>query len=160
MDYDYEPDIDAPDTPPETEDPSALDEDPVAIDDEEPESPQENDSEMQVQDSADLNTEGNDVGPNSEADAPMKAADKVEKITQLPLSKMKQIMKLDPEVSLVSQEAAFLITKATELFINFTAKECYSFTLSKKKKTVMIQDLNSAVDSDGPLFFLQGCLEN
>jgi len=39
--------------------------------------------------------------------------EKSEKILRLPFSRVKHIMKIDPDVHLASQEAVFLITKST-----------------------------------------------
>lgn len=36
-----------------------------------------------------------------------------EKLVQLPLGRIKTIIKMDPEVNMVNQEAVFLITKST-----------------------------------------------
>ena len=38
---------------------------------------------------------------------------KVEKLVRLPLTRIKHIVKMDPDVNLCSQEALFLITKTT-----------------------------------------------
>ena len=42
--------------------------------------------------------------------------EKTEKLLRLPLARIKHIVKTDPDVQNVSQEAAFLIGKATVLF--------------------------------------------
>lgn len=39
--------------------------------------------------------------------------EKVERLSKLPLARIKYIMKTDPDVNLASQEAVFLISKAT-----------------------------------------------
>ena len=39
-----------------------------------------------------------------------------EKLIQLPLGRVRNIVKIDPEVNLVNQEAIFLITKSTVSF--------------------------------------------
>jgi DNA polymerase epsilon subunit 4 len=67
-------------------------------------------------------TEGS-VVDTSKADSPGKDVEraqeeneheeKSEKILKLPLSRVKHIMKMDPDVHLASQEAVFLITKST-----------------------------------------------
>lgn len=40
-------------------------------------------------------------------------SEKTERLVRLPLSRVKNIMKTDPDVTLSSQDAVFLITKAT-----------------------------------------------
>lgn len=89
--------------------------------------------------------------------------EKGEKLTRLPLSRVRNIMKLDPDVSMASQEAVFLIAKATvhfrfvnqvrscllyrptplfqELFLTALTKEAYTFTKQSKKKTMQKKDI-------------------
>jgi DNA polymerase epsilon subunit 4 len=80
------------------------------------------------------------------------------KLVQLPLARIKNIIKLDPDISLVSSEALFAITKATELFIESLAKESYIHTSQAKKKTVQKKDIDSAIMSVDSLIFLDGAL--
>jgi len=54
---------------------------------------------------------GNDV--ESAQDESEQEEEKPEKILRLPFSRVKHIMKIDPDVHLASQEAVFLITKST-----------------------------------------------
>lgn len=44
-----------------------------------------------------------------------------EKLLRLPISRIKKLMKTDPDVCLASREAVFLITKATVLSILLTS---------------------------------------
>lgn len=55
-----------------------------------------------------LDTEVTDILSVQEIDKPT-----TEKLHRLPLARVKTLMKLDPDVHLASQEATFLITKAT-----------------------------------------------
>lgn len=59
-----------------------------------------------------------------------------ERLTNLPIAKIKHIIKLDPDVKLVNAEAVFLITKTTELFIKSLAKEAFGYAAQNKKKTI------------------------
>lgn len=54
---------------------------------------------------------GNDA--ESAQDESEQEEEKSEKILRLPFSRVKHIMKIDPDVHLASQEAVFLITKST-----------------------------------------------
>ena len=81
-----------------------------------------------------------------------------EKLVKLPLGRIKTIIKMDPEVNMVNQEAVFLITKSTELFIDALAKESYKYTAQMKKKTVHKRDIESAIDNIDALVFLEGML--
>ncbi|OQR75672.1 DNA polymerase epsilon subunit 4-like [Tropilaelaps mercedesae] len=82
-----------------------------------------------------------------------------EKLLKLPLAKIRTIMKLDPDLNGASQEAVFLVAKATELFIDALAKETCNFTQQNKKKMLQKKDVESAVDSVEAFSFLEGCLE-
>jgi hypothetical protein len=54
---------------------------------------------------------GNDI--ESAQDESEQEEEKSEKVLRLPFSRVKHIMKIDPDVNLASQEAVFLITKST-----------------------------------------------
>ncbi|XP_020619391.1 chromatin accessibility complex protein 1-like isoform X2 [Orbicella faveolata] len=43
------------------------------------------------------------------------------KLTQLPVARIKTIMKSSPDLPSFSQDSVFLITKATELFVDYLA---------------------------------------
>lgn len=78
------------------------------------------------------------------------------KVSRLPLVRIKHIMKLDPDVSLISQEAIFLVTMATHLFIEHLSRESYSHTVQQKKKTIQKNDVEMAINSIESLIFLEG----
>ncbi|XP_072758083.1 DNA polymerase epsilon subunit 4 [Anoplolepis gracilipes] len=82
-----------------------------------------------------------------------------EKLVRLPLGRIKTIIKMDPDVTLVNQEAVFLTAKSVELFIDSLAKEAYKYTAQAKKKTVQKRDVESAIDNVDALVFLEGMLE-
>lgn len=68
-----------------------------------------------------------------------------DRITHLPIAKIKHIIKLDPEGKLVNAEALFLITLSTELFIKSLAKESYQFAAQNKKKTITKSHVDHAL---------------
>ncbi|KOX71941.1 DNA polymerase epsilon subunit 4 [Melipona quadrifasciata] len=82
-----------------------------------------------------------------------------EKLVKLPLGRIKTIIKLDPEVTMVNQEAVFLITKSTELFIDSLVKESYKYTAQMKKKTIQKRDVESAINNVDALAFLEGMID-
>ncbi|PSN45523.1 hypothetical protein C0J52_13177 [Blattella germanica] len=86
--------------------------------------------------------------------------EKSEKMLRLPISRVRSIMKMDPEVHIAGQEAVFLITKATELFLESLAKESYRHTAQGKRKTLQKKDIDNAIESADCLSFLEGVLEN
>ncbi|XP_078279876.1 DNA polymerase epsilon subunit 4 [Rhinoraja longicauda] len=81
------------------------------------------------------------------------------KLLRLPLSRIKGLIKADPEVTLASQEAVFAIGKATELFVEVIAKDAYIFAVQAKRKTIQRKDLDNAVDAADEFAFLEGTLE-
>ncbi|XP_037557338.1 DNA polymerase epsilon subunit 4-like [Dermacentor silvarum] len=86
-------------------------------------------------------------------------AEKGEKLCRFPLSRVKTIMKLDPDVVLASQEAVFLVSKATEMFVAALAKEAYTYTRQAKKKTIQKKDVESSVEAVEAFAFLEGTLD-
>ncbi|XP_011495886.1 PREDICTED: DNA polymerase epsilon subunit 4 [Ceratosolen solmsi marchali] len=78
------------------------------------------------------------------------------KLTKLPIGRIRTIVKTDPDINFINQEAIFLITKATELFIDSLAKESYKYTYQSKKKTLQKHDVQSAIDNVDALMFLDG----
>lgn len=100
---------------------------------------------------------GKDV--ESPQDESEQEEEKSEKVLRLPFSRVKHIMKIDPDVHLASQEAVFLITKSTELFIESLAKEAYRYTAQGKRRTLQKKDIDSAIESADCLAFLEGVLD-
>ncbi|EFA12164.1 DNA polymerase epsilon subunit 4-like Protein [Tribolium castaneum] len=81
------------------------------------------------------------------------------KLVKLPLARIKHIMKMDPDCNLVSQDALFLVTKSTEMFLEHLAKESGKFMGMGKRKTVQKRDVDAAIDNIPSLCFLDGALE-
>ncbi|KAJ3626236.1 hypothetical protein MTP99_016751 [Tenebrio molitor] len=81
------------------------------------------------------------------------------KFVKLPLTRVKHIMKMDPACSLISQDALFLVTKSTEMFLEHLAKESAKFMGMGKRKTVQKRDVDAAIDNVPSLCFLDGALE-
>ena len=79
--------------------------------------------------------------------------------TQLPLARVKLIIKTDPDTTLASQEAVLLVTKATELFISHLARQAHQFTLQGKRKTLQRRDIDACLPLRDELFFLEGALD-
>ena len=99
-----------------------------------------------------------DTGEADEAEerSPTKEA----KLFRFPQGRIKQIMKLDPEVNMVNGEAIFLVNKAVEEFIQCLAVESYHNTASSKKKTIMKDHVLTAIESNDELAFLDGAMED
>lgn len=82
----------------------------------------------------------------------------VSKLINLPLGRVKNIMKLDPDVRLMSAESIFVIAKATELFIESLTKECMVHK-DPKKKTIQKRDVDQVFASADALMFLEGAMD-
>ncbi|CAH2229152.1 DNA polymerase epsilon subunit 4 [Pararge aegeria] len=110
-----------------------------------------------VQDSEILNSEDQ----VAERKLVIQGANKPEvlRTTKLPLARIKNIMKLDPDVSVVNAEAVFLVTKATELFLETIAKETYTYTAQQKRKTIAKKDLDVVINKVDCLCFLEGAMD-
>ncbi|XP_063702186.1 DNA polymerase epsilon subunit 4 [Culicoides brevitarsis] len=80
------------------------------------------------------------------------------KLINLPLGRVKNIMKLDPDVRLMSGEAIFVVAKATELFIEALTKECMAHK-DPKKKTIQKRDFDQVLASADALQFLEGAMD-
>ncbi|XP_055529449.1 DNA polymerase epsilon subunit 4 [Wyeomyia smithii] len=80
------------------------------------------------------------------------------RLVNFPLSKVKQIMKFDPEVHIISAEAVFLTTRAAEFFVQTLIKEAYSHATAAKKKTINKRDVESTIESVDTLMFLEGMM--
>ena len=78
------------------------------------------------------------------------------KHVQLPLTRVRMMIKSDPDVSIVGQEALMVITKATEMFIAYVTRECYTQTLQAKRKTIQKRDLDACIPLRDELAFLEG----
>ncbi|KAG8212756.1 hypothetical protein J437_LFUL019706 [Ladona fulva] len=86
-------------------------------------------------------------------------SDKSEHLARLPISRVRHIMKLDPDVNMATQEAVYLVCKATELFIESLARESCSFTVQSKKKTIQRRDIDASIGAVEALSFLDGALD-
>ncbi|KAI4897211.1 hypothetical protein NFI96_015918 [Prochilodus magdalenae] len=65
------------------------------------------------------------------------------------MSRVKLIMKSSPDVSCINQEALFLTTKATELFVQHLAVSSYNNGSGKDTNTLSYTDLaNTAEDTE------------
>ncbi|KAL1892209.1 hypothetical protein Sste5346_007165 [Sporothrix stenoceras] len=77
--------------------------------------------------------------------------------TQLPLSRVRKIIALDPDVAICSSNAAFVITLATELFIQYLSSEAENMVKldRKPRRNVQYRDLANAVNRVDRLEFLE-----
>ena len=86
--------------------------------------------------------------------------EKVTKLFRFPLGTIKKLVKLDEDVHMASQDAVFIISKASELFIETLSTEAFSFTSKNKKKTIQKNDVDTAIETTEALAFLDGAMED
>lgn len=108
---------------------------------------------------SDLEISVDDSEPFTNVTPPQPEKEQPKKLLQLPLSRVKSIMKLDPENGKISQDSVFLVTKAAELFLQYLGREAAKYTVQSKRKTVQRRDINTVIDSVPQLCFLEGALE-
>ncbi|KAL1023088.1 hypothetical protein UPYG_G00036270 [Umbra pygmaea] len=82
------------------------------------------------------------------------------RLAKLPLSRIRALMKADPDVSLASQESVFIIAKATELFVEMIAKDALVYAQQGKRKTLQRKDLDNAIEAIDEFAFLEGTLDS
>ncbi|XP_031551126.1 DNA polymerase epsilon subunit 4-like [Actinia tenebrosa] len=85
--------------------------------------------------------------------------DKPSKLTQFPQTRVRNMMKLDPDLQLANKEAVFVVTRAAEMFVEYFAKEAYKKTVLGKRKTIQKKDLDATVEENEQIAFLEGILE-
>ena len=98
--------------------------------------------------------------PDETEEGDEKTPTKGPKLFRFPQGRIKQIMKLDPEVNMVNGEAIYLVNKAVEEFIQCLAVESYHHTASSKKKTISKEHVLTAIESNDELAFLDGAMDD
>ncbi|OIT37108.1 PREDICTED: nuclear transcription factor Y subunit C-2-like [Nicotiana attenuata] len=69
---------------------------------------------------------------------------------QIPLGRVKKIMKLDQDINKVNAEALHLIASSTELFLEVLTEKSAQVALEKKRKTIKLEHLRVAVKRHQP----------
>ncbi|KAI8874020.1 histone-fold-containing protein [Ramicandelaber brevisporus] len=73
---------------------------------------------------------------------------------EFPLARVRKIMKADPEVNIISQDASFLIARAAELFVGALGRQAARQTAMAKRRTLQHKDVAKAVAQINQLEFL------
>ena len=72
----------------------------------------------------------------------------------IPFRQVKRTMKLDQDIGTVQNEAAMLVTHATEMFLKKFALESYELAKKKGRNTIKYEDVAEARARNGALSFL------
>jgi len=80
-------------------------------------------------------------------------------INRFPITRIRIIMKMDPELTIASQESVFLISRAAELFVQYQAQQAYKRTKQSKRKTVQKKDIDAAINDLDCMAFLEGAID-
>ncbi|EGR47885.1 uncharacterized protein TRIREDRAFT_62979 [Trichoderma reesei QM6a] len=77
--------------------------------------------------------------------------------TQLPLSRVKKIISQDPDVQMCSNNAAFVITLAAEMFIQHLTEEAHTQAKLERKprRNIQYKDVANAISHRDHLEFLE-----
>jgi len=76
------------------------------------------------------------------------------KVQELPLARIKKIMKMEEEVVMISAEAPMLFAKAAQLFINELTLRSWIHTEENKRRTLQRQDIATAISKFDQFDFL------
>ncbi|EFC35693.1 predicted protein [Naegleria gruberi] len=79
----------------------------------------------------------------------------IRQIVDMPVARVRRIMKSDADVRTISQEAVVLVSKAAEKLIEHLARESLKNTIRDNRKTVNYNDLSEAVKSQDYFDFLE-----
>ncbi|XP_037651190.1 chromatin accessibility complex protein 1 [Sebastes umbrosus] len=80
------------------------------------------------------------------------------KTISLPISRVRLIMKSSPDVSSINQDALFLTTKATELFVQHLTLASFNNGSGKETNSLSYSDLASTAEGTDTFHFLTDIL--
>ncbi|XP_017276039.1 chromatin accessibility complex protein 1 [Kryptolebias marmoratus] len=80
------------------------------------------------------------------------------KTISLPISRVRLIMKSSPDVSSINQDALFLTTKATELFVQHLALTSFNKSSGRETNTLDYSDLAKTAETTETFHFLTDIL--
>lgn len=118
----------------------------------------EKESEIVVEVKETKNGDITEVATGEKVNSTSESGEPEARLFQLPLTRIRNLMKLDPDMNIASLESVFVVTRATELFIESLAREAFSYTTQSKKKTMQKRDVDLAISSVDSLMFLDGAM--
>lgn len=84
----------------------------------------------------------------------LESADHDYKLHQLPLARIKKVMKADPEVKMISAEAPILFAKGCDIFITELTMRAWIHAEENKRRTLQRSDIASALAKSDMFDFL------
>lgn len=93
-------------------------------------------------------------GKETNSDSPKRRRNHSQGETMLPVARVRQICRLNPEVK-ISKEAVNLVTKTAELFTSKLADETHSMAQMQKRQKLVVQDIVDVASLKEPFFFLK-----
>ncbi|XP_031272829.1 nuclear transcription factor Y subunit C-5 [Pistacia vera] len=69
---------------------------------------------------------------------------------EFPIGRIKKIMKIDKDINKITSEAMFLVSCSTELFLRFLADNSAKVAVEKKRKTIKLDHIRTAVKRHQP----------
>lgn len=77
---------------------------------------------------------------------------------QVPLARIRRIIKEDEDVNVCSSDAVTLISITTEMFAEYLSKRSFDYAKKDKRKTLLLKDIARAVKENDDLFFLSDAM--
>ncbi|KII66961.1 Nuclear transcription factor Y subunit C-5 [Thelohanellus kitauei] len=77
----------------------------------------------------------------------------------IPISRVKRIMKLDPDVGKIDKECLYFLSDICEEFAEDLARKVVDNANKRNSKAVTIKDFNDVIQQNDTLSFLDGLLE-
>ncbi|CAB61070.1 Transcription factor CBF/NF-Y/archaeal histone domain-containing protein [Caenorhabditis elegans] len=79
--------------------------------------------------------------------------------SQLPLGRVKKVVRMNPDVEMLNNEALQLMAKAAELFIKELSNAANQNAALEKRKTVQTKDIDKAIKKTWAFAFLEDALD-
>ncbi|OQV18380.1 hypothetical protein BV898_07584 [Hypsibius exemplaris] len=77
---------------------------------------------------------------------------------RLPIGRVKNFMKMCPDGKNMAVDAVYLMTKATEMFIQDLGRKSWAITEHAHRKAMALQDMRLVIDTEDNLRFLEDML--
>ncbi|CAH7681432.1 histone-fold-containing protein, partial [Phakopsora pachyrhizi] len=76
------------------------------------------------------------------------------KDSQIPLARIKKLLKTDPEIRMIANEVIVLLDKACQIFVNEITVRAFLVATSSNRRTINTSDIASAVSQSDMFDFL------